>query len=375
MLFRALLRGAAVASITALAHADGSGLPACAYQTSALDAFIAIGNPEEGQAQQANAAWTFRRSDMGGALLTRVNYPLNWTGPAWGAAEQPFFVPIVGPVNSPNAAENQNSFQRRPPSFRGLFFHPGYGTIESRMELAAPLEVQASALMIRVEHLGNFSPDAFVGAVLRRPGGDITLIPATRVVALAAALTLNHSSGTLPRNLQPGERIVVWTSNGGDPSEDWLNLNATLTLFGPPVVVLHPPAPAPGCSGEEKQFRVVAPGATSYRWRLNGTPIFDEPGRIAGAATPTLTITGASLAHEGLYSCTVGNDCGTVTTSAARLSVCLGDFNCDGGIDGGDVDAFYSAWEGGDFLADVNADGGIDGADVELFFARWEDGC
>ncbi len=53
---------------------------------------------------------------------------------------------------------------------------------------------------------------------------------------------------------------------------------------------------------------------------------------------------------------------------------CVADFNQDGGVDGGDVDAFFAAWEGGDPHADVNQDGGIDGADVSTFFAAWEVG-
>ncbi|MBS0195559.1 MAG: hypothetical protein JSR77_02270 [Planctomycetes bacterium] len=53
---------------------------------------------------------------------------------------------------------------------------------------------------------------------------------------------------------------------------------------------------------------------------------------------------------------------------------CFADFNQDGGIDGADVQAFFAAWEAGDFAADVNQDGGIDGSDVDTFFAAWEAG-
>ena len=53
-------------------------------------------------------------------------------------------------------------------------------------------------------------------------------------------------------------------------------------------------------------------------------------------------------------------------------SLCLTDWNSDGGIDGGDVTAFFDAWEQG--KADINLDGGTDGADIDEFFARWERG-
>ena len=53
---------------------------------------------------------------------------------------------------------------------------------------------------------------------------------------------------------------------------------------------------------------------------------------------------------------------------------CPADFNQDGGVDGGDIDAFFVAWEGGDSAADVNQDGGVDGNDVDTFFVAWENG-
>ncbi|MCX5688470.1 MAG: hypothetical protein NTV94_01535 [Planctomycetota bacterium] len=54
--------------------------------------------------------------------------------------------------------------------------------------------------------------------------------------------------------------------------------------------------------------------------------------------------------------------------------VCPADFNQDGGIDGGDIESFFLAWEVGDAAADVNIDGGVDGADIESFFVAWQNG-
>ncbi len=53
---------------------------------------------------------------------------------------------------------------------------------------------------------------------------------------------------------------------------------------------------------------------------------------------------------------------------------CAADYNQDGGVDGGDVEAFYTDWENAQPCADVNEDGGIDGGDVEFFFTVWEAG-
>jgi hypothetical protein len=53
---------------------------------------------------------------------------------------------------------------------------------------------------------------------------------------------------------------------------------------------------------------------------------------------------------------------------------CAADYNSDGGVDGGDVEAFFGGWENAEPCADVNQDGGVDGGDVEAFFLVWEAG-
>ena len=53
---------------------------------------------------------------------------------------------------------------------------------------------------------------------------------------------------------------------------------------------------------------------------------------------------------------------------------CPADFNRDGGVDGGDIETFFVAWEVGDPSADVNLDGGVDGSDIESFFVAWQNG-
>ena len=57
-----------------------------------------------------------------------------------------------------------------------------------------------------------------------------------------------------------------------------------------------------------------------------------------------------------------------------QCPTCAADFNLDGGIDGADIDAFFTAWEASEPCGDVNADGGVDFADIEVFFTAWENG-
>jgi subtilisin-like proprotein convertase family protein len=67
---------------------------------------------------------------------------------------------------------------------------------------------------------------------------------------------------------------------------------------------------------------------------------------------------------------------GTAASACSTCPPCAADFNSDGGVDGGDIESFFPAWEASDGCADVNLDGGVDGGDIESFFAVWElGGC
>ena len=50
------------------------------------------------------------------------------------------------------------------------------------------------------------------------------------------------------------------------------------------------------------------------------------------------------------------------------------DFDRSGGVDGADVEAFFTAWVDGQARADVNRNGGVEGDDVSSFFDAWTSG-
>ena len=58
----------------------------------------------------------------------------------------------------------------------------------------------------------------------------------------------------------------------------------------------------------------------TYQWRKDGVPLSDG-GSISGSQTATLTIDPVSFDDAGSYDVIVTDDCGTVTSSAAALSV------------------------------------------------------
>jgi hypothetical protein len=55
-------------------------------------------------------------------------------------------------------------------------------------------------------------------------------------------------------------------------------------------------------------------------------------------------------------------------------TTCYADYNQDGGVDGADIEAFFTDWSAGSSNADVNQDGGVDGGDIEGFFLQWQAG-
>jgi hypothetical protein len=54
--------------------------------------------------------------------------------------------------------------------------------------------------------------------------------------------------------------------------------------------------------------------------------------------------------------------------------VCAADFDSNGGVDGGDLAAFFGEFEAGSRCADVDGNGGIDGGDLGFFFVAFEAG-
>ncbi|MEY3232332.1 MAG: hypothetical protein RL689_2421 [Planctomycetota bacterium] len=175
---------------------------------------------------------------------------------------------------------------------------------------------------------------------------------------------------------------------------------ATLTVDTGPAITQQPVS-VTACATEPVEVTVAATGIRppSYRWQVRDLsmpggwkPIDDGPVLIAGVgvataagtATPTLTLTdltpawrASTVVNARGVRCVVSGQCpGSpgVTSASALVYRCPADLNCDGGIDGSDIDVFYSLWEAGDQSADINFDGGVDGADVGDFFALWERG-
>lgn len=144
----------------------------------------------------------------------------------------------------------------------------------------------------------------------------------------------------------------------------------------------------------------VATGSTpvTFLWLKDGSPLVNGAsaiGTVAGAATPTLTITASTLLASGNYQARLFNDC-TPNGSASRTAsvgvvpatpACLADVaggasgGPDGTVDGNDFVAFINAFGASDPLADVaggptgGPDGIVDGNDFVAFINAFGAGC
>ena len=113
-------------------------------------------------------------------------------------------------------------------------------------------------------------------------------------------------------------------------------------------------------------------------WLKNDDPLVDNS-RVFGVHTLQLLIRPADPGDTGVYTVRVTNACGTAVSDPFNVfydtcsicPLCMGDYNQDGGQDGGDIAAFIADWEAGNYCTDFNHDGGIDGSDLADFLDAW----
>lgn len=163
-----------------------------------------------------------------------------------------------------------------------------------------------------------------------------------------ASLVEGSPTSVADDNVTPG-RGLSRLPNGTDTnnaSADWANAPITPGAANlgctPASVSLNPPGYR-ACVGETFSFTAVhnGQGSVTFTWRHNGNLLLDGPhaiGVISGAATGTLTITGATASASGSITCTVNDACAPVTSDPAGLAVFDPDVNGDGALNGFDIE-------------------------------------
>ncbi len=212
--------------------------------------------------------------------------------------------------------------------------------------------------------------------------------------------------------LPVGSTLAPWDSDGQGPiperlvsfgtSTDWTgrNLNYGLHVFGSATPWLaHRPANTVGLEGNTITL-VAAPAwgyaeraeGLNFKWRRNGVSLDDGPGGaspgggvvsgasglLRGSRDLTLTIAHARPSDAGSYDLLVFNSCGSAASGTAEVDVipiCPADFDGSGTLDQLDVDLFLHAYEIGDDSADLNCNGGIEPGDLAAFFDAYSSQC
>ena len=225
--------------------------------------------------------------------------------------------------------------------------------------------------------------------------------------ALNIVTVAKSSSATIYSGSDSG--AVYVSQNATSPTPTWTNRTAGLSGSGVSAIVVHPTLPGTAFVSSYNTtggriFRTDNFGAT---WRnVSGTltsgvaaralavdfqfnpPViytgggsgmyvtFDEGATWTKDDNTFPNVNVGSLALDPisrtLTVATYGR--GVWRTPLATPPTCFADFNEDGGIDGADIEAFFTAWELGTPTADVNEDGGVDGGDIETFFLAWQAG-
>ncbi len=116
-----------------------------------------------------------------------------------------------------------------------------------------------------------------------------------------------------------GANVAVFTLGGGTTAE--ARYSPLFSSNAPPAITGQP-ANAVASLGTTATFTVAAtgPGPLTFRWQKNGATLANG-GRVAGATSATLTLSGVLAADAAAYSVVVSNAFGSVTSAAATLTV------------------------------------------------------
>ncbi|MCX5689915.1 MAG: hypothetical protein NTV94_09075, partial [Planctomycetota bacterium] len=222
--------------------------------------------------------------------------------------------------------------------------------------------------------------DLVAGGAFRTAGGAITSNIARWNGTGWSSLGTGTNNAVFALAVLPSGDLVAggsFTAAGGLPSTSI----ARYTFAAAGIGITQQPVSVAACRAGSATFVVGAgpanPGDLEFRWQVESAPqgsgawndLTDGPlpgitGSVAsaiGTDTDTLTILDADAMAVLRYRVLVENTCGgstsSITSDSALLHVCIGDYNCDGGIDGSDVQAFFAEWEIGAAGADLNSDG------------------
>ncbi len=169
--------------------------------------------------------------------------------------------------------------------------------------IPATLTSQPASLTVNAGQSATFSATSFGSApVSYQWKKDGTAIAGATSATLAIASVAVADAGSYTVAVSNSAASVTSTA-------------AVLTVNTAPTITTQPVS-ATVLAGQSATFSVVATGspAPTYQWKKNGTA-------ISGATAASYTVTGAQLADTGVYTVTLVNSVGAVTSNAAVLAI------------------------------------------------------
>ncbi len=120
----------------------------------------------------------------------------------------------------------------------------------------------------------------------------------------------DHANNATAYNIPDGVSVLTWTvENSCGVASD----NVTITKSNKPIITQQPQSQTIK-KGGYAIFSVTANDTNSYQWQKNEQ-------NIQGANSSTYQIESTQTSDAGTYTCTVSNDCGTIVSNPAVLTV------------------------------------------------------
>ena len=194
-------------------------------------------------------------------------------------------------------------------------------------------------------------------------------------------------------------RVVISNSCGTVVSEP-------ATMFVNPLPIYGQPEDVTLCGLEAGVVSVdysVFFDAPNFQWQIETAPdvwedltfgTFNLPcgGELIVidpyAASMDITVLACPGGNQFRLRCQLTSGCRSASSDAATVTAyeegncgggptcppCAADYDGNGGVDGGDLGAFFADFEAGETCADVDQNGGVDGGDLGYFFQVFEAG-
>lgn len=231
-------------------------------------------------------------------------------------------------------------------------------------------------------------------------GGQFSQVNGVPLTALAAYSPLSQQWTGMGSNL-PMSVVYSLTNYNGSlyaGGNRYLPENTSIARWVPdsPPAATPPTASAVSFIGQDVTIEVVVseeslyvPEGLQVQWLRNGIPVVDGLGGagpgggiVTGAARTMyapapvrLMITDVRAGDVGEYSVGLSNLCGSLQSEPIAVSLCIADFNGQGGISVQDVFDMLAAYFSGDPHADINASADLTVQDIFAFLAAYFAGC